>query len=79
MPRPAIGKTLNRHFTSKISPSSARFSSKSGRQWIIINADKDVESLFYQITMDILTLGWVSLLVVFTFSISLVVWGRNGF
>jgi cytochrome b6-f complex subunit 8 len=29
--------------------------------------------------MDILTLGWVSLLVVFTFSISLVVWGRNGF
>jgi cytochrome b6-f complex subunit 8 len=53
--------------------------SKSRRQWIIINADKDVESLFYQITMDILTLGWVSLLVVFTFSISLVVWGRNGF
>ncbi|MBL1178347.1 cytochrome b6-f complex subunit PetN [Pantanalinema sp. GBBB05] len=29
--------------------------------------------------MDILTLGWVSLLVVFTFSISLVVWARNGF
>ncbi|MBK4732074.1 cytochrome b6-f complex subunit PetN [Oxynema sp. CENA135] len=29
--------------------------------------------------MDILTLGWSSLLVVFTFSISLVVWGRNGF
>ncbi|NET37340.1 MAG: cytochrome b6-f complex subunit PetN [Cyanothece sp. SIO1E1] len=29
--------------------------------------------------MFILTLGWVSLLVVFTFSISLVVWGRNGF
>ncbi|AFZ00284.1 cytochrome b6-f complex subunit PetN [Calothrix sp. PCC 6303] len=26
----------------------------------------------------ILTLGWVSLLVVFTFSISMVVWGRNG-
>jgi len=33
----------------------------------------------WEITMDILTLGWVSLLVVFTFSISLVVWGRNGF
>jgi cytochrome b6-f complex subunit 8 len=30
-------------------------------------------------TMDILTLGWVSLLVVFTFSISMVVWARNGF
>ncbi|WP_225938138.1 cytochrome b6-f complex subunit PetN [Leptothermofonsia sichuanensis] len=29
--------------------------------------------------MDILSLGWVALLVVFTFSISLVVWGRNGF
>ncbi|HEY9747651.1 MULTISPECIES: cytochrome b6-f complex subunit PetN [Trichocoleus] len=29
--------------------------------------------------MDILTLGWVSLLAVFTFSISMVVWGRNGF
>lgn len=29
--------------------------------------------------MDILSLGWVSLLVVFTFSISMVVWGRNGF
>ncbi|MGA7932335.1 MAG: cytochrome b6-f complex subunit PetN [Kovacikia sp.] len=29
--------------------------------------------------MDILTLGWVGLLTVFTFSISLVIWGRNGF
>ncbi|MGV0026403.1 cytochrome b6-f complex subunit PetN [Phormidesmis priestleyi] len=29
--------------------------------------------------MDILTLGWVALLAVFTFSISMVVWGRNGF
>ncbi|MEO0406138.1 MAG: cytochrome b6-f complex subunit PetN [Cyanobacteria bacterium P01_A01_bin.135] len=28
--------------------------------------------------MDILTLGWVSLLVLFTFSISMVVWARNG-
>ncbi|AUT00157.1 MULTISPECIES: cytochrome b6-f complex subunit PetN [Nostocales] len=26
----------------------------------------------------ILTLGWVSLLVVFTWSIAMVVWGRNG-
>ncbi|MFM7471484.1 MAG: cytochrome b6-f complex subunit PetN [Nodosilinea sp. LVE1205-7] len=28
--------------------------------------------------MDILSLGWVALLVVFTFSLSMVVWGRNG-
>ncbi|MCL2924319.1 MAG: cytochrome b6-f complex subunit PetN [Trichodesmium sp. MAG_R04] len=29
--------------------------------------------------MDILSLGWVSLLVIFGFSISMVIWGRNGF
>ncbi len=29
--------------------------------------------------MDILTLGWVAILTVFTFSIAMVVWGRNGF
>ncbi len=32
-----------------------------------------------RLTMDILTFGWVALLVVFTFSLSMVVWGRNGF
>ncbi|MGF1492087.1 MAG: cytochrome b6-f complex subunit PetN [Microcoleaceae cyanobacterium] len=29
--------------------------------------------------MDILSLGWIGTLVVFTFSISMVVWARNGF
>ncbi|MGI0490694.1 MAG: cytochrome b6-f complex subunit PetN [Alkalinema sp. CACIAM 70d] len=29
--------------------------------------------------MDIISLGWAGLLTVFTFSIALVVWGRNGF
>ena len=29
--------------------------------------------------MDILSLGYASLMVMFTYSLSLVVWGRNGF
>jgi cytochrome b6-f complex subunit 8 len=29
--------------------------------------------------MDIISLGWATIMVVFTFSLSLVVWGRNGF
>lgn len=29
--------------------------------------------------MDVLSLGWASLMTVFTFSLALVVWGRNGF
>ncbi|MBE9159986.1 cytochrome b6-f complex subunit PetN [Nodosilinea sp. LEGE 06152] len=29
--------------------------------------------------MDILSFGWVALLVTFTFSLSMVIWGRNGF
>jgi cytochrome b6-f complex subunit 8 len=28
--------------------------------------------------MDIVNLGWASLMVIFTFSLSLVVWGRSG-
>ncbi len=41
--------------------------------------EKRIICLIQDIAMDILTLGWVSLLVVFTFSISMVIWGRNGF
>nr|YP_010533609.1 cytochrome b6-f complex subunit 8 [Gomphonema parvulum]UXX44760.1 cytochrome b6-f complex subunit 8 [Gomphonema parvulum]WDD39179.1 cytochrome b6-f complex subunit 8 [Gomphonema parvulum] len=29
--------------------------------------------------MDILSLGWAALMTMFTFSLALVVWGRNGF
>ncbi|MEM6256537.1 MAG: cytochrome b6-f complex subunit PetN [Cyanobacteria bacterium P01_D01_bin.156] len=29
--------------------------------------------------MDILTLGWIALLSFFSFSITMVIWGRNGF
>nr|YP_009511693.1 cytochrome b6-f complex subunit 8 [Melanthalia intermedia]AXI97570.1 cytochrome b6-f complex subunit 8 [Melanthalia intermedia] len=29
--------------------------------------------------LNILSLGWGSLLAVFSFSVALVVWGRNGF
>jgi cytochrome b6-f complex subunit 8 len=32
-----------------------------------------------KIVMDILSLGWSSLMVMFSFSLALVVWGRNGF
>ncbi|BAP17098.1 MAG: cytochrome b6-f complex subunit PetN [cyanobacterium endosymbiont of Rhopalodia yunnanensis] len=29
--------------------------------------------------MDILALGWVGILALFTWSLAMVVWGRNGF
>jgi cytochrome b6-f complex subunit 8 len=29
--------------------------------------------------IDVLSLGWATLMLVFTFSLALVVWGRNGF
>jgi cytochrome b6-f complex subunit 8 len=29
--------------------------------------------------MNIITLGWASIMVIFTFSLALVIWGRNGF
>jgi len=35
--------------------------------------------LVRQSAMDILTLGWVSVLALFTWSIAMVVWGRDGF
>ena len=34
---------------------------------------------FQVFSVDIISLGWGSLLAVFTFSVALVVWGRNGF
>jgi cytochrome b6-f complex subunit 8 len=35
--------------------------------------------LIQNTVMDILSLGYAGLMVIFTFSLSLVVWGRNGF
>lgn len=29
--------------------------------------------------IDVISLGWASLMLVFSFSLALVVWGRNGF
>jgi hypothetical protein len=29
--------------------------------------------------VDVISLGWSSLMLVFSFSLALVVWGRNGF
>jgi len=34
---------------------------------------------FKWIFSDVLSLGWASLMFVFSFSLALVVWGRNGF
>jgi hypothetical protein len=32
-----------------------------------------------KIMIDVLSLGWATLMLVFSFSLALVVWGRNGF
>ena len=45
--------------------------------WLIVSVIKNV--LFQKKKMDILSLGWSSLMVMFSFSLALVVWGRNGF
>jgi cytochrome b6-f complex subunit 8 len=37
-----------------------------------------INSLTKNTNMDILTLGWVSVLALFTWSIAMVVWGRKG-
>ena len=43
---------------------------------IIISVNKKIST---ETIMDILSLGWSSLMVMFSFSLALVVWGRNGF
>ena len=46
-------------------------------QTIILKNKKIIKN--NKIVMDILSLGWSSLMVMFSFSLALVVWGRNGF
>ncbi len=31
------------------------------------------------VMLDVLNLGWAALMMIFSFSLALVVWGRNGF
>ena len=41
---------------------------------------KNFNKIFEEnIMIDVLSLGWASLMLVFSFSLALVVWGRNGF
>lgn len=51
------------------------FETMSAKDYYIV----EHQNILLHKIMDILTLGWVSLLVLFTWSISMVVWGRNGF
>jgi hypothetical protein len=43
------------------------------------NQDRKIESRIIKIMIDVISLGWASLMLVFSFSLALVVWGRNGF
>ena len=47
--------------------------------FIIKKEDKIKINYFIIIMIDVLSLGWASLMLVFSFSLALVVWGRNGF
>lgn len=46
---------------------------------VILSCYSLTNSLTKNTNMDILTLGWVSVLALFTWSIAMVVWGRKGF
>jgi hypothetical protein len=46
--------------------------------FIIIIIQK-IKRISEKIMIDVLSLGWASLMLVFSFSLALVVWGRNGF
>lgn len=43
---------------------------------------KKIESYSFKknlVMINVLNLGWASLMLVFSFSLALVIWGRNGF
>ena len=46
---------------------------------MVIIKKEDKIKLNYFIMIDVLSLGWASLMLVFSFSLALVVWGRNVF
>ena len=45
----------------------------------IIIIIQQIKKIGEKIMIDVLSLGWAALMLVFSFSLALVVWGRNGF
>jgi len=63
---------FNYYNSSNAKPFSFLISSKKKRR-------KYFKKLKKEIMIDVLSLGWATLMLVFSFSLALVVWGRNGF
>jgi len=46
---------------------------------VLNKVNRIIEIIEKKVMIDIITLGWSSLMLVFSVSLALVVWGRNGF